>query len=89
MEDSLGYAIFPTGWVVLVVGSIWLWVKSRSITGSSKVFLTISLISFYMLGYTSTVYWLGFSWEVGVIPVYLLFLVLFILLIKTVITSEE
>ena len=88
MED-LGNVIIPIGWVVLIVGSIWMWMKSSSLTGTAKTFLNIALISFYMLGYTSTVYWLGFSWEVGVIPVYLLFLILFVYLIKTVISSNN
>ena len=89
MEQTLGYIIFPIGWIVLIVGSIWVWMKSSSVTGPTKTYLNIALISFYVLGYTSTVYWLGFSWVVGVVPAFVLFLVLFILLIKTVISLES
>ena len=87
--EQLGYAIIPTGWIFLILGSIWIVLKSKSLAGSAKTYLNIALISFYVLGYTSTVYWLGFSWVVGVVPAYFLFLVLFILLIKTVISSEN
>ena len=89
MEQTLGNIIIPIGWIILVLGTIWVWMKSSSLTGPAKTYLSIALISFYVLGYTSTVYWLGFSWTVGVIPAFVVFLVLFIFLIKTVLSSES
>jgi len=88
MEQTLGNIIFPIGWIILVLGTIWVWTKSSSLTGPAKSYFNIALISFYVLGYTSTMYWLGFSWAVGVIPAFVVFLVLFIFLIKTVLSSE-
>ena len=89
MEQTLGNIIIPIGWIILVLGTIWVWTKSRSLAGPAKIYFSIALISFYVLGYTSTVYWLGFSWAVGVIPALIVFLVLFMFLIKTVLSSES
>lgn len=89
MEQMLGNIIIPIGWIILVLGTIWVVMKSGSTTAPAKTYLNIALVSFYVLGYTSTVYWLGFSWTVGVIPALVVFLVLFIVLIKTVLSSES
>ncbi len=89
MEQTLGNIIIPIGWIILVLGTIWVWMKSSPLTGPANSYLNIALISFYVLGYTSTMYWLGFSWAVGVIPAFVVFLVLFIFLIKTALSSES
>ena len=89
MEQTLVYIIMFIGWIILVLGTIWVRIKSSSLTGPAKTYLNIALISFYVLGYTSTVYWFGFTSAVGVIPAFVVFLVLFIFLIKTVLSSES
>lgn len=89
MEQTLVYIIIFIGWIILVFGTIWVQLKSRPLTGPAKTYLNIALISFYVLGYTCTVYWFGFSSAVGVIPAFVVFLVLFIYLIKTAHSSEN
>jgi len=85
MEQILGYVIFGTGWPVLIVGSIWIWQKVGGLTGPARTFLLVALATFYVLGYTATVYWLGQPWLVGVLPAFVVFLVLFIVTIRAVI----
>ena len=82
MEQVLGYIIFGTGWPILIIGSIWMWQKAGQIPAATKTFLNVALISFYVLGYVCTVYWQGFSWMVGVLPAFVVFLVLFIVVIR-------
>lgn len=89
MDQTLVYIIIFIGWIILVLGTIWVRLKTSPLTGSAKTYLNIALISFYVLGYTCTVYWFGFTSAVGVIPAFIVFLVLFIFLIKTVHSSES
>ena len=79
MEQTLVYVLIFIGWIILVFGTIWARLNTSSLTGSAKTYLNIALISFYVLGYTCTVYWFDFSSAVGVIPAFVVFLVLFIL----------
>jgi hypothetical protein len=44
----------------------------------------VALISFYLLGYTCTVYWRGQSWLIGVLPAFAAFLLLFIATLRAV-----
>ncbi len=89
MEQKLGYIIFGTGWPVLIIGSIWIWRKVAQLPGPAKTFLNVTLVAFYVLGYTCTVYWLGQPWLVGVLPAFIVFLVLFIATIRGVITWSK
>jgi hypothetical protein len=89
MEQTLGYIIFGTGWPVLIIGSIWMWRKVAQLTGPAKTFLNITLVTFYVLGYTCTVYWLGQPWLMGVLPAFIVFLVLFIATIRGAITWSK
>ena len=82
MEQVLGYIIFGTGWPILIIGSIWMWQKAGQLPAATKTFLNVALISFYVLGYVCTVYWQGLSWMVGVLPAFVVFLVLFIVVIR-------
>ena len=89
MEQTLVYIIIFIGWIILVFGTIWVRLKTSPLTGAAKAYLNIALISFYVLGYTCTVYWFGFSSAVGVIPAFIVFIVLFVYLIKTAHSSEN
>lgn len=89
MEKTLGYIIFGIGWPVLIVGSIWSWRKIASLSGQSKTFLNVALLTFYVLGYTCTMYWLSQPWLVGVLPAFVAFLVLFIVSIRGVVTWSQ
>lgn len=89
MEQTLGYIIFGIGWPVLVFGSIWMWQKAGQLPGIAKMFLNVALISFYVLAYVCTVYWQGWSWLVGVLPAFLIFLVLFVVAIRGVATGSR
>jgi len=84
MEQTLGYIIFGIGWPVLLIGSIWMWQQAGQLPAIAKTFLNVALISFYVLGYVCTVYWQGLSWLVGVLPAFLIFLVLFVIAIRGV-----
>ena len=86
MEQTLGYIIFGTGWPILIIGSIWMWRKTANLSVPGKTFLNVALVTFYALGYTCTVYWRGQSWLVGVLPAFVVFLVLFIIAIRGVVT---
>ena len=89
MEQSLGYIIFGIGWPVLIIGSIWMWGKAGQLPAAAKTFLNITLISFYVLAYTCTVYWQGLPWLVGVLPAFVIFLVLFIIAIRGVLSGSK
>jgi hypothetical protein len=89
MEQTLGYIIFGIGWPVLVIGSIWMWQKAGQLPAIAKMFLNVALISFYVLAYVCTVYWQGLSWLVGVLPAFLIFLVLFVVAIRGVATGSK
>lgn len=89
MEKILGYVIFGTGWPVLIIGTIWMWRQVSGLTSPARTFLFVALATFYMLGYTATAYWLGQPWLVGVLPAFVVFLVLFIITIRTVITWSQ
>ena len=89
MDQTLVYIIIFIGWIILVLGTIWVRLKTSPLTGPAKTYLNIALISFYVLGYTCTVYWFGFASAVGVIPAFIVFLALFICLIKTAHSSEN
>ena len=84
MEQALGYVIFGTGWPILIIGSIWAWRRAGVLEGVNRRFLFIALSSFYVLGYTCTVFWRGGSWIVGVLPAFVVFLVLFIATLRGV-----
>ena len=84
MEQALGYVIFGTGWPILIIGSIWAWRRAGVLHGATRRFLLIALSSFYVLGYTCTVFWRGGSWIVGVLPAFVVFLVLFIATLRDV-----
>jgi len=89
MEETLGYVIFGTGWPILIIGSLWAWRRANILTGATRSFLIIALCSFYVLGYTCTVFWQGGSWVVGVLPAFLVFLVLFIATLRGVAASTR
>ncbi|MGA7179800.1 MAG: hypothetical protein WBX11_09490 [Thiobacillaceae bacterium] len=82
--EMLAYLIFGIGWPVLVIGSIWLWRNEAVFNHTEKTFLNVGLTSFYLLGFVSTMYWLGVSWYLAVIPVFVLFIVLLAITIRTV-----
>ena len=89
MERALGYVIFGTGWPILILGSIWAWRRAGALRGAPGDFLAIALVSFYVLGYTCTVFWRGGSWVVGVLPAFLVFLVLFVATLRRVAASTR
>lgn len=89
MEQTLGYIIFGAGWPILIVGSIWMWRKAADLPGPAKTFLNTTLLTFYVLGYACTMYWLGQSWLVGVVPAFVAFLLLFIVTIRGVMASGK
>jgi hypothetical protein len=89
MEQTLGYIVFGIGWPVLVIGSIWMWQRAGQLPAIAKTFLNVALLSFYVLGYVCTVYWQGLSWLVGVLPAFLIFLVLFVVTIRGVATGSK
>jgi hypothetical protein len=84
MEQVLGYIIFGTGWPVLIVGSVWMWRHTAQFPAAERTFLNIALISFYVLGYVCTTFWVGLSWYVGVLPAFAVFLALFIIALREV-----
>ncbi len=88
MEQALGYIIFGTGWPVLIIGSIWMWRKTAQLSSVAKTFLNVALIGFYALGYVCTVYWQGLPWLVGVLPAFVVFLVLFIVAVRGVLAAS-
>ena len=89
MDQTIVYIIIFIGWIMLVFGTIWVQLVSKPLTGAAKTYLNIALTSFYVLGYTCTVYWFGFASAVGVIPAFIVFVVLFYLLIKTVHSAKS
>jgi hypothetical protein len=85
--EMLAYFIFGIGWPILIIGSIWGWRHEKTFNHIEKTFLNIGLAAFYLLGFVSTVYWLGMSWYLGVIPAFALFLMLFVIELRTVYTA--
>lgn len=82
--QPLAYFIFGTGWPTLIFGTIWIWRKVAGLTGPARTFLVTSLVAFYVLGYTCTVYWLGLPWPIGVLPAFAVFLALFVVILRAV-----
>lgn len=89
MQTALAWIAFGLGWPVLLVASVWMWSKSTALQGHAKLFLNVSLISFYALGYTCTVYWLGKPWYLGVLPALVVFLVLMYFLVRAFLPAGE
>lgn len=89
VEDPIAYLVFGTGWPVLVLGTIWVWRRRVALPAPARTFLLTTLATFYVLGYTCTVYWLGQPWPIGVLPAFAAFLVLFIVAIRTVSRLER
>ena len=89
MAQIPGYIIFGVGWPVLIIGSIWMWTKAGQLPATAKTFLNVALISLYVLGYVCTVYWQGLSWLVGVLPAFIIFLLLFIVTIRGVLAGSK
>lgn len=87
--ESLGNFIIAVGWPALVIGSIWVWRNMDHLSHAAKTFLNISLASFYMLGFVCTVYWLEQPWYVGVFPAFVVFLVLFVITLRTTYLAEH
>ena len=87
MNDILGWGIFGTGWPILILGSLWAWRRAGSLTAPARTLLNVALASFYVLGYTCTVFWRGGHWLVGVLPAFLVFLLLFVATLRTVSAS--
>lgn len=87
--ESLSYVIFGIGWPVLVVGSIWLWRNMDHLSHTEKTYLNLCLASFYLVGFVSTVYWLGQPWYVAVFPAFVVFLVLFVIILRTTYVVEH
>lgn len=84
METMLGYIIFGVGWPVLIIGSIWMWRRAAQLSDSTRYFMNIALIAFYALGYVCTAYWQGLPRTAGVLPVFVVFLVLFVAALRKV-----
>ena len=89
MEQTLGYIIFGTGCPVLIIGGIWMWRKAAQLPGAATTFVNVALISFYVLVYVCTVYWQGLAWSVGVLPAFVLFLVLFVVAVRGVLAGSK
>ena len=89
MEQTLGYIVFGMGWPILIIGSIWMWMEIGNQSSPAKTLLNVALVTFYVLGYTCTVYWFGQSWLVGTLPAFAVFLVLFIVTIRAVISVSK
>ncbi len=81
--ESLGDVIFGVGWPVLIVASIWLWRNMAHLTHTAKNFLHVALAAFYLLGYVCTLFWLGQTWYVAVLPTFVIFIVLLIIAVRT------
>lgn len=63
--------------------------KATKLSGPAKTFLNVALVTFYVLGYTCTVYWQGLSWVIGVLPAFAIFLVLFIVTVRGVMSWSK
>jgi len=89
VDAFLGFPIVGGGWVALIVVSMFIWIKATSLANPAKTFLNIALVSFYVLGYTSTAYWLGQPWLVGLLPAFIAFVIMLFILVKTVNASVD
>ena len=49
----------------------------------------VSLASFYLLGYVSTLFWMGQPWYLGILPAFAIFLVLFVITLRTAYVKEH
>ncbi len=87
--ESLAYLVFGIGWPVLVIGSLWMWRNMEHLSHVARVYLNVSLASFYLLGFVCTVFWMGEPWYVAVFPAFTLFLVLFIVTLRTTYVMEH
>ncbi len=87
--ESLAYLIFGVGWPVLFIGSFWLWRNMDHLSHVAKTYLNVSLAAFYLLGYVCTVFWMGEAWYVGVFPAFAVFLVLFVITLRTTYVMEH
>jgi CHASE2 domain-containing sensor protein len=87
--NTLAYFIFGIGWPVLIIGSIWLWRNMDHLDHAAKTFLNVSLASFYLLGYVSTLFWMGQPWYLGILPAFAIFLVLFVITLRTAYVKEH
>jgi hypothetical protein len=87
--ETLALFIFGVGWPVLILGSVWTWRKMDHLSHTSKSLLNVALTAFYLLGYVSTVFWLGQPWYVGVFPAFVLFVILFVITVRTVLMAGK
>ena len=89
METALAFVAFGVGWPVLIGASVWMWNKSTTLQGHAKTFFYVSLVSFYTLGYTCTVYWLNMPWVVGVLPAFVVFVILIVIMVRAFMIAER
>lgn len=89
MQSALAFIAFGVGWPVLLVASVWMWNKSTELQGMAKTFLNVALISFYALGYTCTVYWLNKPWVVGVLPAFVVFVILIVIMVRAFLPASR
>ena len=89
MEQVLSYIILVLGWTTLLIGSFWIWKHSTHLKGSSKTFLNSTLVSFYMLAYSSTMYLTDQPMLIGVIPVFIVFSALISQVVVTLLHTED
>ena len=89
MEQILSYIILGIGWPMLLLGTYWALKHSAHLKGSAKTFLNISLISFYLLAYSCTMYLTDQPWLVGVVPVFVIFSSLITIMAFTIIKTEN
>lgn len=89
MEQVLSYIILVLGWATLLIGSFWIWKHSKHLKGSAKTFLNSTLVSFYMLAYSSTMYLTDQPMLLGVIPVFIVFSALIAQIVITLLHTED
>lgn len=89
MQDILSYIILGLGWPMLFLGTYWAWKHSRHLKGSSKTFLNIIIISFYLLAYSCTMYLTDQPSLFGVVPVFVVFSALITITVITLLKTEE
>jgi hypothetical protein len=89
MEQYFTYIILGLGWPMLALGTYWTWKHSRHLKGSAKTFLNISVINFYLLAYSCTMYLTDQPSLLGVIPVFVIFSALITITVLTLLKTEE